>query len=530
MRMFWYLILGTFFLSSSLSSVLGQSKSVIFSESFDLFPSGWSVVQQDAAADTNWASTKDSYSTAQAVFHKNGRATYDSWLVSPPIYLTLDNVYLKFYEKNYYMDWYSYSGVYISKGSGQAGHSDFFEIYESDQISNDYTERIIDLSSYYYSGEEIYIAFVYQDSSAHSNAHYWWVDEVEICRLTSFDLGVKDVSTSGFINQIDSEILLYSKIKNYSTSTIYDRQVTLKANGIDIAHDYISEISPGQEEIVTSYWYSQLNDAGFYNISSEVPNDANNTNNISETQMWIVKPDQLAEDFNGNFLPPRWSQTSNKMNWSKTSVPENQINGTASIIVHQLSIDPEEMLITCPLIIDGSVNTLTYWTKGIANTWGYGSSSLQVKYKEISDSEWSNLGNSEDYAVTGDKVRLVELDISHLVNGIYEFAFVTSSTFDHPDPLDFTRSRIIIDDVVGPDKVIFPDMPDSLCIVSVTAEGINLSWDSVSSANLYRIYRSTEPYSGFAEIGTSATETYTDSNVSSGNKYFYYITADNAKK
>ncbi|MFO7810115.1 MAG: choice-of-anchor J domain-containing protein, partial [Candidatus Delongbacteria bacterium] len=71
--------------------------------------------------------------------------------------------------------------------------------------------------------------------------------------------------------------------------------------------------------------------------------------------------------------------------------------------------------------------------------------------------------------------------------------------------------------------------PQNLVTTSVTANEVSLSWDAVSGAGLYRIYRSTDPCSGFTEIDTSGTESYKDTNILSGNKYFYYITADDVK-
>ena len=55
-----------------------------------------------------------------------------------------------------------------------------------------------------------------------------------------------------------------------------------------------------------------------------------------------------------------------------------------------------------------------------------------------------------------------------------------------------------------------------------------LSWDHVQGATIYHIYRSTDPYRDFVRIGTSTSLSYQDDEVLPGNKYFYYITADNA--
>jgi len=64
---------------------------------------------------------------------------------------------------------------------------------------------------------------------------------------------------------------------------------------------------------------------------------------------------------------------------------------------------------------------------------------------------------------------------------------------------------------------------------TATTTSATLTWETVSGAVLYRIYRCDQPYGTFTEIGTSATTSYEDSDILTGNKYFYYITADNSK-
>jgi hypothetical protein len=55
-----------------------------------------------------------------------------------------------------------------------------------------------------------------------------------------------------------------------------------------------------------------------------------------------------------------------------------------------------------------------------------------------------------------------------------------------------------------------------------------LTWDFVQGATIYRVYRSTDPYSGFVQIGTSTSTSFEDRDLLPGNKYFYYITSDNS--
>lgn len=54
-----------------------------------------------------------------------------------------------------------------------------------------------------------------------------------------------------------------------------------------------------------------------------------------------------------------------------------------------------------------------------------------------------------------------------------------------------------------------------------------LTWSPVLGANRYTVYRSIDPYSEFAVIGTTTDCSYTDSSIPPGNKYFYYIKAEN---
>ena len=68
--------------------------------------------------------------------------------------------------------------------------------------------------------------------------------------------------------------------------------------------------------------------------------------------------------------------------------------------------------------------------------------------------------------------------------------------------------------------------PESVSIV-YSAQQADVSWVSAYGADSYKIYRSTDPYSGFSLIGTSTTTSYTDSDISGSNKYFYKVTAVN---
>lgn len=66
--------------------------------------------------------------------------------------------------------------------------------------------------------------------------------------------------------------------------------------------------------------------------------------------------------------------------------------------------------------------------------------------------------------------------------------------------------------------------------ISYSGSSVNLIWDASSGVYLYHIYRSSEPYGQFNEIGTSNVPSYTDTTITGSSKYFYKVTADNFLK
>lgn len=129
-----------------------------------------------ALGDGTWATTATANSGDAAAIHEfTTTAAADSWLVTPQISIPeAQELILKFYERNSFMNDYGYSGVAISTGSGNPEQGEFVEVYESSNGLNSYTEKVIDLSAY--AGQIIYIAFIYQGE----NAHEWIIDDVSI--------------------------------------------------------------------------------------------------------------------------------------------------------------------------------------------------------------------------------------------------------------------------------------------------------------------------------------------------------------
>lgn len=68
--------------------------------------------------------------------------------------------------------------------------------------------------------------------------------------------------------------------------------------------------------------------------------------------------------------------------------------------------------------------------------------------------------------------------------------------------------------------------PPTNVTISQTGIDILISWTASANANIYHIYRSNTPNSGFALIGSSSTTSYTDCGSANDSKFFYYVTAD----
>jgi lysophospholipase L1-like esterase len=69
--------------------------------------------------------------------------------------------------------------------------------------------------------------------------------------------------------------------------------------------------------------------------------------------------------------------------------------------------------------------------------------------------------------------------------------------------------------------------PKNLQIINSGSSSL-ITWDASSGTYRYHVYRSTDPYSGFVEIGTSSITEFTDNDISGHDRLFYRVTAENS--
>ncbi|MCD4791760.1 MAG: T9SS type A sorting domain-containing protein [Bacteroidales bacterium] len=152
---------------------------------------------------------------------------------------------------------------------------------------------------------------------------------------------------------------------------------------------------------------------------------------------------QIVEDFEGaTFLPDDWSETGISMTYYHSVASDWWTINNQSAGIFQSVGDPEEMLITPLFTYNGTMSEFSYLASGPNGDFGYGSTTVQLKYATDITGPWTDIGASIllDYGVTA---QLIDVDISALANGDYYFAFATTSTFDYPG----YNSAFALDDV-----------------------------------------------------------------------------------
>jgi len=184
---------------------------------------------------------------------------------------------------------------------------------------------------------------------------------------------------------------------------------------------------------------------------------------VVDLQGLAYDENNLFEDFEEDQFPPAgWSQTLTGWQRGHTSTTNLQliINGEASAFVSQFDGDPEEMLITPIVQLDGSMNMLYFKTKGMNNGLGYDGSTMKVMYQLEDTRTWTQIGADIEYLVND--TREFMIDLSALPDGLYRFGFATTSAFN----LEGYTSYVVVDDVIGPNRYYPPEPPGPAALVA----------------------------------------------------------------
>ena len=334
-------------------------------------PVGWNRTQLGTGTN-NWIrTTPGADGTTGTMFHSFS-GNNNSWMVSPPIALPSGHkCTLSFFERNQYMTTYGYSGVRISTGSGEAGSSDFVELYESNVAITSFTLKELDLTPY--KGETVYIAFVYQGVGDHN----WWVDEVEV---TATPLPDYDFS----IAYPDGVVVL--------TGDSHDYLVTISNDG-RLDDSYTTAIAGDG-----SWAYELFEADGTTSLSGSVPIAAGDTYDfivrvtVPETGVSMGDTDtenftvtstagvqvknfsitttpkikgNLSEGFEGATFPPKGWKVINRGgdNTWRREVSYPIFEKASASIERNWGEEHDDWLITPPLAPTAGNNTISFWAK-----------------------------------------------------------------------------------------------------------------------------------------------------------------------
>ncbi len=125
---------------------------------------------------------------------------------------------------------------------------------------------------------------------------------------------------------------------------------------------------------------------------------------------------------------------------------------------------------------------------------------------------------SEYTTVTPNPQQILIGEILGLTNTMHEVEIIST------DGIRFSIDAIDIDDsgyLVDPNT---PNSPTNLHATSGSSS-IDLTWDAVTGATSYNIYKSQNPDTGYEKIGSTTDTFYQDKDVKAGINYFYKVTA-----
>jgi beta-lactamase superfamily II metal-dependent hydrolase len=165
-----------------------------------------------------------------------------------------------------------------------------------------------------------------------------------------------------------------------------------------------------------------------------------------------------------------------------------------------------------PVLPAAPVATATPGNAAVTLSWApvTGAATYNVKRSTVSGGSHDLIGTTPSSPFTD----------SSAVNGTTYFYVVSAanSVGEGPDSAEVTAT---------PAAPVVPAAPTALTAVAGNGQ-VALSWIASAGASTYVVQRSIVSGSGFAQVGTSTTTSFTDRTVTNGTTYFYVVSARNA--
>jgi parallel beta-helix repeat protein len=150
-------------------------------------------------------------------------------------------------------------------------------------------------------------------------------------------------------------------------------------------------------------------------------------------------------------------------------------------------------------------------TTSVALSWNAvsGASGYKIYRAPAADGTFAQVGTSETNAYT---------DAGLSVDTAYYYKVSAVNAIG-----ESAHSAAVEGKTIGP-----PAAPAGLAVSGVTTTSVSLSWNAVSGASGYKVYRAPAADGTFAQVGTSETNAYTDAGLSVDTAYYYKVSAVNA--
>ncbi|MDR2806061.1 MAG: choice-of-anchor J domain-containing protein [Dysgonamonadaceae bacterium] len=189
----------------------------------------------------SWRFSELSHSGSHSFMHTFAVGDQDDWLISPMLSIPAGRVFeLSFWSYNNYFHFYEKNSLLIARNNGKPVIDDFEEVWSPTSVTDSWVKTKIDLTEY--AGDTIRLAFRYQGN----DAHVWYVDDLSISELFTYDSGVTAVikPRSGSLTASEAPRI---KVKNFGSKALSSVPVKMVIdNGTPIS-GIISSIPAGTE-------------------------------------------------------------------------------------------------------------------------------------------------------------------------------------------------------------------------------------------------------------------------------------------
>lgn len=394
----------------SIKTVVSQ-----INQSFDVgsfLPAGWSQYHSgvNALIDTT---NRFNSSTKSALFDDKPNVD-SSWMILSQITSLESNSELTFWQNQNYGTYYVYHGVWISTGSNSPLSGNFIRLDSLGAGTEDVWEKkTIDLSSY--SGQDIYIAFVYVGDFADE----WYIDDIKVApigqinctppsnitssnithnslKLTWTPIGGEltwavEYGLAGFIpgtgfiiNSSSPQIT----IPNLLPNTLYDHYIKANCGGNNSS--FLSQVFTEKTTclLTTNEMIIPYNE-GFESVTEPtIPCGWEVVNNNNDTITWVTSSDSPKNGQNSAYISYADNASLSHNDWLFT--PYYIVNDTSfnfnvgfSYLSKSGSAFPEKMeFYTAKANTGGYLNTLLFRDTAILTNSSYIDTSFRVKFSD----------------------------------------------------------------------------------------------------------------------------------------------------